>query len=74
MAQEPQWQNRGARRPGAEPKEPPKPRDFVAEAKAIINAADQNPSVIAAVIVAQALDRFGKQVTEAAAISSYKRT
>lgn len=50
-----------------------KPRDFVAEAKAAINAADQKESIIAAVIVAQALDRFGKQVETAAAINTYKR-
>jgi hypothetical protein len=32
-------------------------RDYVAEAKAAINGADQTPSMIAAVIIAQALER-----------------
>lgn len=83
MNNNPNWQNRSLARdvrrraadPAATPAEPVKPkvRDYAAEAKATLNAADQQPGIIAAVIVAQALERFGKEVVEAAAISNYKR-
>lgn len=71
MSQMAQWRPPGTKLPKPEPKAK---RDFVAEAKAAINASDQKPEVIAAVILAQALDRFGEKLESAAAIANYKRT
>lgn len=49
------------------------PRDYIAEAKATLAADQQTPFLIGAVVNAQALDRLGKTMIEAAAIASYKR-
>lgn len=38
------------------------PNDYVAEAKAQISAADQSPEVIAAMMIAQALDRHARDM------------
>lgn len=53
-------------------------RDFIGDA--VTAAAGKlattlpNKDVLAAIIVAQALDRFGEKLIEAAAVSQYKRT
>jgi hypothetical protein len=74
----PHWKGRGIAaaaiaRKERDAKAAAQPRDYAAEAKATLNAADQNPTMIAAVINAQALERLGKTMLEAAAIANYKR-
>lgn len=74
----PHWKGRGIAtaaiaRKEREARAAAPPRDYVAEAKATLNAADQNPATIAAVINAQAFERLSKTILEAAAIASYKR-
>lgn len=75
---EPHWKGRGIAaaaiaRKDREAKEKATPRDYVAEAKATLSAADQNPTLVAAVVNAQALERLGARIVEAAAIANYKR-
>lgn len=44
-----------------------------ADIKAGVTTVTQNQSLLAAIIVAQAIDRFGEKLIEAAAVSQYKR-
>jgi hypothetical protein len=61
-------------------REPKVPRDYMGPAiaacggaaKAFANTA--NGSLLAAIIIAQALDRFGERLIDAAAVSQYKRS
>lgn len=82
----PHWKGRGIAsaalaRKAREAKEKAKPRDYVADAKAAIAAASPDPKnyapqpdpIIAAIIVAQAMDRLTKALPEVAAIANYKR-
>lgn len=74
----PHWKGRGIAaaaiaRKARDAREKATPRDYVAEAKATLDAVQQTAPLVAAVIVAQALDRLGKTVIEAAAIANYKR-
>lgn len=74
-------------KPGAAvPGEPVKPkgRDYVGAAIAALppgvttdvraGAKPPDSAVVAAIIIAQALDRFGNSLMEAAAVSTYKRS
>lgn len=76
----PHWKGRGIAaaaiaRKEREAKANALPRDYLAEArKAVIDAnAQERDPILAAVMIAQALDRLGKTVIEAAAIANYKR-
>lgn len=71
-ARGPQWQNPNQPRQASELK---KVRDnYCEEALAALNGEVQRDPIVAAVIVAQALDRLGEKIIEAAAVSSYKRS
>lgn len=74
----PQWKP-----PGTTIPEKPKaaPRDYTGPAMAAVEALGlfKGPhigqeNIVAAIIIAQALDRFGEKVIEASAIGNYKRT
>lgn len=52
---------------------PPKPRDYVEEAKAAVLASEQQGGLLGAVIIAQAIDRLGARIVEAASIASRKK-
>lgn len=72
----PHWQSPGARAP--EPPKKKEPRDYITPAVAALGSciptsAVQQPQLIAAIIIAQALDRFGEKLIDAAAVSQYKR-
>lgn len=78
---EPHWKGRGiaaaaiARKGATEPKPP---QDFIGPAIAALGlphgtSVAQNQNLLSAIIVAQALDRLGDRINEAAAISQYKR-
>lgn len=75
----PQWHSRpGVKRAASEAK-PKEPRNYVAEAIAALGGsgfpttAVQQPQLISAIIVAQALDRLGERLVDAAAVSQYRR-
>lgn len=73
----PQWKPPGTqvKTPEAKPKPP---RDYIGpalKAAASINGNGKaHESIVAAIIIAQALDRFGEKLIGAAAVSNYKRT
>lgn len=83
MNRPPQWRSPGQRiptLPGVEPEAPKQkpPRDYLTPAITSLGAcipasAVQQSDLVAAIIVAQALDRLGETMTQAAAIASYKR-
>ena len=72
------WKGRGiaaasiarkAREAGA-----PKPRDYIEEAKATVGFHSEAPSsLIGSVIIAQAIDRLGARIVEAASIANRKK-
>ncbi len=82
----PHWRNPGQRPvtlPGVEP-EPPKlkpGRDYIGEAEKALKSgttvtsamASNYPPLTAAVIIAQALDRLGETMVQAASVANYKR-
>jgi hypothetical protein len=73
----PQWQSPRKPIPAAD-KPKPEPRDYIGPALAAVRTlagpvrAGQE-SIVAAIIIAQALDRFGEKLIDAAAVSQYKR-
>ena len=75
----PQWKPPGTSVPAADkPKDAP--RDYITPALAAVKIMGAGPprlgqeSIVAAIIIAQALDRFGEKMIEASAIGNYKRT
>ncbi len=77
----PHWQLPGARGVHIDPAKPKAARDYIGEATTALAQAMplgtsivQNRDILAAIIVAQALDRFGERLIDAAAVSQYKRT
>lgn len=76
----PHWQSPGKGVPRTEGARKA-PRDYIGEAIAVLahampigTAVAQNRDIVAAVIIAQALDRFGEKLIDAAAVSQYRRT
>lgn len=78
---EPHWKGRGiaaaaiGRKSEAAAADKPA-RDYIgpaAAAAAVGVPPVQNRELVAAIIIAQALDRFGERLVEAAAVSQYKR-
>lgn len=72
----PNWQPPGT---VVEAKPKAAPRDYIGAAVAALgtpvgSSVIQNQHLIAAIIIAQALDRFGEKLVDAAAVSQYKRT
>ncbi len=71
----PQWKPPGTTVP-ATPAKPP--RDYIAPAMAAVKTLGMgqphvgHESIVAAIIIAQALDRFGEKLIDAAAVSQYK--
>lgn len=54
---------------------PPKPRDYIEEAEATVgfHSSEQPRSLLGAVIIAQAIDRLGTRIVEAASIANRKK-
>lgn len=71
----PQWQKPGTTVKAPEPKPP---HDYIGPALAAVAKMSAPKigmeSVVAAIIIAQALDRFGEKLIDAAAVSQYKRS
>lgn len=79
MSNTPQWHKPGSR---VEPAKPKPPRDYIGPAISALIAPgigklpvddSDRASILAAIIIAQALDRFGEKLIDAAAVSQYKR-
>lgn len=80
---EPHWKGRGiaaaaiARKSDAAKTDKPA-RDYIGPAVAALGgplgtSVHQNRDLLSAIIIAQALDRFGERLMDAAAVSQYKR-
>jgi hypothetical protein len=71
----PRWTSPHARHTGPFPEPAEKKPTIVEQALAVLGPTrPADPYALAAVIIAQALDRHAKSMIEAAAVSSYKRS